>query len=341
MRKSLPPYVAVKSGRVYFRKVWTYDGQRREKFIRLPDNVDSPEFAREYWAVRSGTSERIKPKALQTWRELVAAYRTSAKYRKLAAGTRREYDRVIERILEKNSDKSVKAMTRKALLDVHAKYADTPRKADWYVQVVRLLMNFAIRKLGWKVDNVAAGIDLYGKQREFEPWPAWMVNNLSDAPERVRSAAELILGTGQRPSAAILMRRDQFDGDWMTVTDDKGDQSYEVYCPAPLRAYLNQLPISGAHVIPKNLTHPAGYDVVERAFRSWRAGLGDRAAPYSLHGLRKLAIVRLAEAGCSDAQIQAITNQSPEMVAYYRKRASRRVLSRDAHAMSEQNGGRT
>lgn len=341
MRKALPPYVAIKSGRVYFRKVWTEGGARRERYVRLPDDMDSPDFATEYWAVRSGTSEKVKQKAAQTWRELIAAYRASAKYRKLAAGTRREYDRVIERILEKNSDKAVKSMTKKALLDVHAKYADTPRKADWYIQVVRLLLNFAIRKLDWKIDNVASGIDLYGKQREFDPWPAWMVKKLDSAPERVRSAAELILGTGQRPSAAILMRRDQFDGEWMTVTDDKGNQSYEVYCPASLRAYLDQTPIAGVHVIPKNLSQPAGYDAVEKAFRAWRAGLGDRAAPYSLHGLRKLAIVRLAEAGCSDAQIQAITNQSPEMVAYYRKRASRKVLSRDAHAMSEQNGGRT
>ena len=49
-----------------------------------------------------------------------------------------------------------------------------------------------------------------------------------------------------------------------------------------------------------------------------------------LHGLRKLAIVRLVEAGCSDAQIQAVTGQSAEMVAYYRKLASRKILSSEA-----------
>ena len=339
MRKALPPYVAVKSGRVYFRKVWTEGGKRRERFVRLPDDIDSEAFATEYWAVRSGTSEKVKPKVTQTWRDLITAYRSSAKYRKLAAGTRKEYDRVIERILDKNADKAIKAMTRKAILDVHAKYAETPRKADWYIQVARLLLNFAIRKLGWKIENVAAGIDLYGKQREFEPWPAWMVKKLDTAPERVRSAAELILGTGQRPSAAILMRRDQFSGEWMTVVDDKGDEAYEVYCPAPLRAYLDSLPVTGAYILPKNLTQPLGYDSVEKAFRAWRETLGERASSYSLHGLRKLAIVRLAEAGCSDAQIQAITNQSPEMIAYYRRRANRKVLSKAAHALSERTGG--
>jgi len=50
----------------------------------------------------------------------------------------------------------------------------------------------------------------------------------------------------------------------------------------------------------------------------------------SLHGLRKLAVVQLAEAGCSDAEIQAVTGQSPEMVAFYRKDASARALSKVA-----------
>lgn len=337
MRKSLPPFVAIKGKRVYFRKVWMEGGKRRERFIRLPDDIDSEEFSAEYWSIRSGTSEKVKPKAKQTWAELITAYKQSAKFRKLADGTRSKYAAVMDRILEKNAAKPVKSMTKKALLDVHAKYADTPRKADWYVQVVSLLLNFAIRRLGWKIENVAQGIELYGKQREFEPWPTWMVKALDTAPEVVRSAAEMILGTGQRPNAAINMRRDQFDGEWMTVTDEKGGEVFEVYCPAPLRDYLAGLPVRGAHVISKNLTQPVGYNVVEKAFRAWREDLGDRAKAYSLHGLRKLAIVRLAEAGCSDAQIQAITNQGPEMVAYYRRRANRKLLSQAGHSLSERN----
>ncbi|WP_074854948.1 hypothetical protein [Thioclava dalianensis] len=92
---------------------------------------------------------------------------------------------------------------------------------------------------------------------------------------------------------------------------------------------------NNAHILPRNLSQPIGYDAGEKAFRAWRATLGERAQPYVLHGLRKLAIVRLAEAGCSDAQIQAITNQSPQMVAYYRKRASRKIMSKAAHKLAE------
>ena len=90
------------------------------------------------------------------------------------------------------------------------------------------------------------------------------------------------------------------------------------------------MPTRGAHFIPRNLAQPVGYDAVEKTFRRWRKGLGDRARPYTLHGLRKLAIIELAEAGASDAEIQAVTGQSAEMVAYYRNKASRRRLSKAA-----------
>ncbi|QRZ14686.1 tyrosine-type recombinase/integrase [Paracoccus methylovorus] len=339
MRKERKPYVTCKTAggkdRWYYRLTWTEDGKQKDRYIPLSGEPGSIEFDRSYWAIRSGESPAVKPQEKETWRELVTAYRSSAKFKKLAPRTRKSYNDTIEWILAANASKPVIRLTKQKLREMHVKYADTPRKADMLVQIVSILTNFARKTLDWTIPNPAEGLDLYGKQREYEPWPDWLVSKLVDAPLTVRSAAELILGTGQRPAAAIAMRRDQFRGIWMTVTDEKGDESYDIYCPVPLRDYLAALPIEGQHIIPRNLTQPLKYDAVEKAFRSWRADLGGRAKPYSLHGLRKLAIVRLAEAGCTDAEIQAITNQSPQTVAYYRKRANRKKLSRNAMERDE------
>ncbi|MDB6455200.1 tyrosine-type recombinase/integrase [Falsirhodobacter sp. 20TX0035] len=345
MKKGSKPYVQMKlsGGRLipHYRLTWMQDGKRREKFIRLPEDMDSPEFDRAYWAIRSGASPVLAKPAKDTWKDLVTAYRGHTKFTRLAEGTRRSYDRVLNDIVEKNGSKSVSSLTRAHVRALHAKYAATPRKADWMVQVLSLLLNFAAKTLDWKVENVAEGIELHGKQREFEPWPEWMIAKLSEAPAIVSTAAELILGTGQRPNAAILMRHDHFRGEWMEVMDEKTDQRIEVFSPPSLRAHVAAVPKQGAFVLAKNLTEPKGYDTVEKAFRAWRKQLGERAKPYSLHGLRKLAIVRLAEAGCTDAQIQAITNQSPEMVAFYRQRASRKRLSKAAQMLVEQNKPKT
>ncbi len=71
----------------------------------------------------------MRPKPKETWADLISAYLAPAKYRKLAQGTKPDYDRVMDAILEKNATKPVRNMTRAAVLAIHAKYGDTPRKA--------------------------------------------------------------------------------------------------------------------------------------------------------------------------------------------------------------------
>ncbi|SDW65849.1 Phage integrase family protein [Celeribacter indicus] len=268
-----------------------------------------------------------------SWNALVKAWRTDPRVQgKLSRGTKLFYRKTMDHILEKNGDKDVRRTTRAAVRAAHDKLSGTPRQADKYLQTIRRLWNYAKNDLDWPLDdNPAAKIGLFGRQREYEPWPEWMVSKLSTAPRNVQTTAELILGTGQRPGAAIAMKWAQVDGDWMDVYDEKGDEMFTVYCPVPLRAYLETVTKSGAHILARNLTEPLTYDGIASAFQKWRKSLGEDAKKYSLHGLRKLAIVRLAEAGCTDAQIQAVTNQSPEMVAYYRRRASRKILSKAAH----------
>lgn len=316
----------------YHRISWMEGGKQRQRTVLLDWKGDAQELDRLYWSCEAGRHNKQKLPAKYTWGELIIAWRKDPRVQnRLSASTKASYRRDMDRIMEKNREKDMRRTTRQAVRAAHDKLAATPRKADKYLQTVSLLWNYATDKLDWPLGpNPAKGIDHFGKQREYEPWPDWMVETLAEAPRNVRTAAELILGTGQRPNAAIGMRRDQFRGEWMQVLDEKSGELFETYCPPDLRAYLDTLPSKGNHVLAKNLTQPLGYDAIERAFRAWRAGLGESARPYVLHGLRKLAIIRLAEAGCSDAEIQAVTNQSAEMVAYYRKRASRKALSRSA-----------
>lgn len=320
------------------RSTWTDNGQRRERTITLDWRGDPERLTMLYWQCESKRHPAQAPaEPAMSWRALVVAWRSDPRVQKrLSAATKASYARTMESLLDKNAAKDVRKTTRQHVRAIHDKLSETPRKADHMVQVIRLLWNYARTKLDWPIgDNPAAGIELYGKSREFEPWPEWMVNALASATDDVRTFAEIMLGTGQRPGAAVLMAWDDFSGDWMTVTDQKADQRLDVFCPPRLREFVASLPKRGRHLLAKNLTEPKGYDAVERQFRAWREGLGPKAAPYTLHGLRKLAIVQLAEAGCSDAEIQAVTGQSTAMVAFYRKKASRKRLSRAAQERRE------
>lgn len=326
------------SWQAFHRTTWTDGDKRQSREIKLDWKGDPQELDRLYWQAQSGQhiKQEVKP-ARYTWRQCILAWRKDATIqRNLADSTKDSYRPPMDVIMSKNGSKDMRLTTRQAVRAALGKLTDTPKKASRYAQTISLLWNYARRELDWPLgDNPASGLAKHKPERPYDPWPEWMVKALDTAPERVRTAAKLILGTGQRPTAAITMRRDQFDGEWMQVIDEKGDQRLTVYCPASLRQYLDSLPTKGAHVLAKNLTEPQGYDAIAAAFAKWRDGLGDRAKHYSLHGLRKLAIVQLAEAGASDAEIQAVTGQSAVVVAYYRSQANKRHLSRVAQNRRE------
>ncbi|WP_306043868.1 tyrosine-type recombinase/integrase [Mameliella sp. MMSF_3455] len=314
------------------RVTWTEGGKRKERAITLDWQGDPKKLDDLYWACEAGQHEAQQPVAKYTWGECIEEWRKDPHVQDhLADSTKKSYRREMDSLRKKNSKKDMRRTTRQAVRKKHADLAATPRKADWLLQTVSLLWNYAKKDLDWPLgDNPASGIKHFGKQREYEPWPPWMIEAAKDAPENVWITVQLILGTGQRPTAAIEMRRDQFQGEWVTVTDEKGDKAFTIFCPQRLKQVVDSLPKRGAHILAKNLTEPLGYDAIEKAFRAWRKTLGERAKLYSLHGLRKSAINELSEAGATDAEIQAVTGQSAAMVAYYRAKANRKALSRNA-----------
>ena len=321
----------------FHRVTWTEGAKRKAREIKLDWKGDPRELDRLYWLAQAGQHKRQEKPARYTWKDCIIAWRKDLTIQRgLATSTKSSYRPPMDAIMEKNGAKDMRQTRREHVRAALGKLADTPKKASRYAQTISLLWNYAQKELDWPLgENPAKGLAKHKPERPYEPWPEWMVKALDTAPERVRTAARLILGTGQRPGAAITMRRDAFDGEWMTVRDEKGDKDMVVYCPASLRQYVDSLPIGGAHVLPKNLTEPQGYYAIESAFRKWRDTLGDKAKAYSLHGLRKLAIVQLAEAGASDAEIQAVTGQSAAVVAYYRSQANKRHLSRVAQGRRE------
>ena len=48
------------------------------------------------------------------------------------------------------------------------------------------------------------------------------------------------------------------------------------------------------------------------------------------HGLRKFAVNALLEAGCTDAEVAAITGQSREMIEHYSRQVNQRKLAQTA-----------
>jgi integrase len=333
MKKPDLPYLEYKTikGRqyIYFR----LDRGGKVTRVRLPSNPDSEEFAREYWAIRSGRSKRT---CKTTWNNLIVAYYQSPAFRNKAKGTQKNYRRHCEAIREKNGDKDMTRFRRKDALKVQQALQANWSKANERLAVLSILCKFAV-DLEWIDRNPMVDIPkLTGG--EYGPWPDAKLDAFERYCDRhgltdARTIYELCVGTGQRIGDCVQMEWADFDGEYMSVVQDKTDAKLEIYCPARLQAYLATLPRKGCHIMAKNLPQPIGKRAAQKAVEAVRTAIGimngeSRLVP---HGWRYTAVVQLADAGCSDADIQAVTgHKTMEMVRKYRARRDQKAASKRA-----------
>jgi integrase len=106
-------------------------------------------------------------------------------------------------------------------------------------------------------------------------------------------------------------------------------------CHIVVPVHRDLAPILAA--IPKRsifvLTSSKGSPWSKHGFRtSWGRMTTRLELPEGLvfHGLRKSAVVMLLEAGCTDAEVSAITGQSRQMVEHYAQQVNRKKLAASA-----------
>lgn len=301
---------------------------------RLPDDPNTEEFSVEYWATRNGNRNRP---AKTTWRKLVASYYASPGFQRKAKGTKANYRRHCEAICEKNGDKDVRQFRRKHAIAVRDALQDQWSKANERIAVLSILCKHAV-DLEWIDRNPVVDIEkLTGG--EYEPWPDWALRAFERAAEPgtlARTAFEMLHGSGQRIGDCCAMRWADYDGEFITVKQQKTGEPLDVACPPRLRAYLDALPRAGEHILAKNLRRPIGKRQAQKAIEDVRAQIGAEA--FVPHGLRYNAATELYDAGCSTEDVMAVTgHRSEQMARKYGKRADRKARSKRA----QEKRGRT
>ena len=233
----------------------------------------------------------------------------------------------------------MRGFRRKHAIAARDALADTWSKANERVAVLSVLWRHGV-DLEWIDLNPVMDIEkLTGG--DYEPWLEAKLQAFENAAEGIaRTAFKLGIGTGERTGDCCAMAWDDFDGEYICVVQEKTGARVWIYCPARLRSYLAALPRAGRYILSRNLTQPLGKRAVQRAVAKVREVIGvkdgmDRLVP---HGWRYTAAVQLAEAGCSDAEIQSVTgHKTLAMVAKYRARANQKAASKRAQQRRERN----
>ena len=310
---------------------------------RLPGAPPSPEFWAEY-ARLSGhdVPPQLRPGA-GTFTALIADYKRSPEWRAKADSTRQLNEHHLKIIAEILGDKQVERLRASHVLQLRDKIAaeGTLRKADHIVSMLSAIIAWGIPREYAEVNPCRE----IGKLSGGDGWAPWEKADIDYArenlPVRLWHAAALALHSGQRQGDLIRMDWSMIREGVLHVRQEKTGTRLWIPLHRDLAAVLETIP----RVSTRILTNASGRPWQSGFKASWQDIMNTPAfAPFRerrlvFHGLRKSAVNTLLEAGCTEAQVSAITGQSLEMIRHYSRMVDRRKLARAAVSNLDRENG--
>ena len=282
--------------------------------VALPGEHGSKVFMEAYWHARehgqAKTTRGIEREVPLSIGALIARYYQSAGYKKLKPNTKASYRGELERLRSQYGTHKVAALKRKHVVAMLDAMSETPGKEYNQRRVLRLILDLAVT-LDWITVSPMQGLRrARGYAGGFIDWSEAEIATFEKrwpVGTRERLAFDLLLYTAQRRGDVVGMGRQHVKDGKIHVAQAKsgGKTRLEVPIHTRLKASLASVPADQLTFLLTSQGQPftaAGFgnwfrDVVQAA------GLKDRGA----HGLRKAALRRLAEAGCTPSQIKAIS----------------------------------
>jgi integrase len=308
--------------RFYFRRAGF-------KKVPLPGLPWSPEFMAAYERALAGQpvqlgSARVKP---GTMRALAVSYFQSVDFRSMKASTQGVYRNIIDRFCREHGDKRAALLGRDHVVRLMAARADKPDSANGLRKVLRAMMKHAI-ETGLRADDPTRDVKAIRVRSDgFHSWTEAEIEQFKarhPIGSRARLALALLLYTGQRRSDVVGMGRQHIRDGSLYVRQQKTGAELMIPIHADLQAIISET--TGMTFLVTELGKP----FTAAGFGNWFREQCDMAnlRHCSAHGLRKAAARRLAEAGCTEHEIAAITGHaSLREIARYTKAADQKRLA--------------
>lgn len=302
-------YVTVRKNRNgKLRRYWIRKGHEHE---RLPDGPA--------WTLRADALNKAadKPGARVMDGSIAWAineYRMSDAYKALSASSIKVYERWLKQFEAEWGRLHCRDISRKVVKAFAQRYQ---HKKPTRMQAVAVLQNI----LGIAYDENYIPVNPASKMKLRKNPPRQQVWETADIDKWMAEAEKhphavpvkryfwLLLYTGQRPVDCVRMTKSRYNGDTIKLVQQKTKKLMEVPCHMELKATMATDPFPNSlYLIAQPDGKPFGRGHLSEVFGEIRtlAGLGRLQA----RDLRRTAVVRMAEAGCSVPQISAITGHS-------------------------------
>jgi len=333
MPAELPKYVVAitAKGKTYF-----YFRRGKARF-RLDGEPGLPEFEADYQCRLQGIAvdPKPEPKIPKSIGALIVEYKSSPQFTILESKGRKDYDRDLQRLQPIEMCKAAE-IRRKHIVKIRNKAAKASglRAADHFVSVVSALFRCGL-DLDYDLEvNPAHGIKRLAQSERYEIWPQDIREAFekSSPPQYLMTAYMLGKGLGLRASDIVRAGPTHRQTNTLVIRCRKTKRSSgaDAYASmsTELQSYLDGLP-KGLLYVRRDDGRSIDANTLAKRMRKHLKGIG--ITGYTVHGLRHLRGMELAEAGCSEFEIMAqLGHVTPQMAAHYTKAARRRSLSASA-----------
>jgi integrase len=266
---------------------------------------------------------------------LVASYLGSPAFLTLKPATRTTYRNILERVRTEHGSKRVARLERGHVIAMLAAKVKTPAAANHWLRLMKILMAFAV-DIGMRSDDPTRGIkNIAAKSEGFHTWSEEEIAQFERKHaigSRARLALGLLLFTAQRRGDVVLMGRQHIRAGALNITQGKTGTVLAIPVHPDLQAIIEATPATKQNLT--FLTTAGGKPFTAAGFGNWFRDMCNEAGlpkVCSAHGLRKAACRRLAEAGCSEKQIAAISGHADlREIARYTRAADQARLARKA-----------
>ena len=338
LRMKLPKYVHAfidrRNGKItpryYFRR-------RGFSGAALPGLPWSPAFMAAYETALNGASAERDIGANRTIpgtvNAVIISYYNSGAFQSLAAETRRSRRGILERFRAEHGDKRIALLQRTHIDQMVVAKSGTPSAARNFLKALKVLMSHCMAN-HIRNDDPTQGVT--SPKIKTEGYATWGEHHIAafesrhPIGSRARLALALLLFTGQRRSDVVGLGRQHVRNGVISVRQQKTGMTLAIPVHPVLQAILDATPSEHLTFLTTYDGKPFSPASFGNQFRKW---CNDAGLPkgFSAHGLRKACCTRLADAGCSERQIAAVSGHaSLSEVARYTRAADQARLARSA-----------
>jgi integrase len=265
---------------------------------RLRGQPGSPEFIASY---NEAIESRRTPDKSR-FRFIVADYKSSAEYKRLADSTRAQWGKWLDRISDYFGPLSIAQFDRREKIRPvirrwRNRWADTPRTADYALQVLSRVVAHGVDPLGRIAGNPCEGIKhLYEADRSEIIWTDADITHIKQTSSvEIADAVDLAGHTGLRLGDLLRLSWSHVGEDAIILTTGKSRHKREAIIPLydGLRAVLARIPKRATTILTSSKRRPWTADGFGSSFNKAKIDAGMSERDLHFNDLRGTAATKL------------------------------------------------